>query len=160
MTRRILVVEGQPDDRRILRDMLALTDYQVLEVEDGEQALVSIAKQRPDLILMDLQFPIPDGLEATRRIKADPSLSSIPIIGRRCDMKTFFTALALAAVITVQALPQAAYAAHPRKRTIRPTPTFVQPQPPNDRHDGAGQKSGCMYQGYRCSDWDRIQDRW
>jgi two-component system, cell cycle response regulator DivK len=60
--------------------LLALTDYQVLEVEVGEQALASIAKQRPDLILMDLQFPIPDGLEATRRIKADPSLSSRPII--------------------------------------------------------------------------------
>jgi CheY-like chemotaxis protein len=54
MTKRILVVEDQPDDRRILRDMLALTDYQVLEVEDGELALASIAKQRPDLILMDL----------------------------------------------------------------------------------------------------------
>jgi two-component system, cell cycle response regulator DivK len=80
MTKRILVVEDQPDDRRILRDMLALTDYQVFEAEDDEQALASIAKQRPDLILMDLQFPIPDGLAATRRIKADPSLSSIPII--------------------------------------------------------------------------------
>jgi two-component system, cell cycle response regulator DivK len=80
MSKRILVVEDQPDDRRILRDMLALTDYQVLEVEDDEQALASMATQRPDLILMDLRVPISDGLEATRRIKADPSLSSIPII--------------------------------------------------------------------------------
>ena len=80
MSKCILVVEDQPDDRQILRDMLASMDYQVLEAEDGEQALASVAKQRPDLILIDLQFPILDGLEAPRRIKADPSLRSIPII--------------------------------------------------------------------------------
>jgi two-component system cell cycle response regulator DivK len=76
----ILVVEDQPDDRQILRDMLASANYQVLEAEDDEQALACVAKQRPDLILIDLQNPIPDGLKATRRIKADPSLCSIPII--------------------------------------------------------------------------------
>jgi two-component system cell cycle response regulator DivK len=76
----ILVVEDEPDDRQILRDMLARANYQVLEAEDGEQALASVAKQRPDMILIDLQFPILDGLEAPRRIKADPSLCSIPII--------------------------------------------------------------------------------
>ena len=80
MSKCILVVEDQPDDRQILRDMLVRADYQVLEAEDGEQALVSVAKQHPDLILIDLQFPILDGLEAPRRIKADPSLCSIPII--------------------------------------------------------------------------------
>jgi two-component system cell cycle response regulator DivK len=76
----ILVVEDLPDDRQILRDMLACADYQVLEAENGEQALASLAKQCPDLILMDLKFPIADALETTRRIKADPSLCSIPII--------------------------------------------------------------------------------
>jgi two-component system cell cycle response regulator DivK len=80
MNKCILVVEDQPDDRQILRDMLASTDYQVLEAGGDEEALASVAKQRPDLILIDLQSPIPDGLKATRRIKADPSLSSIPII--------------------------------------------------------------------------------
>jgi len=58
--------------------MLAPTDYN--EAENGEQALVAIAKQRPDLILMDIQLPIMDGYTATRRIKADPALRSIPII--------------------------------------------------------------------------------
>ena len=70
MTERILVVEDQPDNRQIIRDMLAPT----------EQALTAIAKQRPDLILMDIQLPIMDGYEATRRIKADASLLAIPII--------------------------------------------------------------------------------
>ncbi len=80
MTKRILVVEDQADNRQILRDMLASADYEMTEAEDGEQALAAVAKHRPDLILMDIQLPILDGYEATRRIKADPALRSIPII--------------------------------------------------------------------------------
>jgi two-component system, cell cycle response regulator DivK len=80
MNKRILVVEDQPDNRQIIRDMLAPTDYEITEAENGEEALAAIAKQRPDLILMDIQLPIMDGYEATRRIKADTSLRSIPII--------------------------------------------------------------------------------
>ena len=80
MSKRILVVEDQPDNRQIIRDMLAPTDYEITEVENGEEALAAIAKQRPDLILMDIQLPIMDGYEATRRVKADPELNSIPII--------------------------------------------------------------------------------
>ena len=80
MSRRILVTEDQEDNRQIIRDMLSATDYEITEAENGEQALAAIAKQRPDLILMDIQLPIMDGYEATRRIKADPALRSIPII--------------------------------------------------------------------------------
>jgi two-component system, cell cycle response regulator DivK len=80
MSRRILVVEDQPDNRQIIRDMLAPTDYEITEAEDGQQALEAIATQRPDLILMDIQLPIIDGYIATRKIKADPALRSIPII--------------------------------------------------------------------------------
>jgi two-component system, cell cycle response regulator DivK len=80
MSKRILVVEDQEDNRRILRDLLESADYELTEVENGEQALASVAKERPDLILMDIQLPIMDGYEATRRIKADPSLGTIPII--------------------------------------------------------------------------------
>jgi two-component system, cell cycle response regulator DivK len=74
------VVEDQPDNRQIIRDMLAPTDYEITEVGNGEEALAAIAKQRPDPILMDIQLPVMDGYEATRRIKADPALRSIPII--------------------------------------------------------------------------------
>jgi two-component system cell cycle response regulator DivK len=80
VTKRILIVEDHEDARRILRDMLAGTDYQLVEAENGEEALAAVARQRPDLILMDIQLPILDGYEATRRIKADPALRSIPII--------------------------------------------------------------------------------
>jgi two-component system, cell cycle response regulator DivK len=80
MSKRILVVEDQPDNRQIIRDMLAGTDYEITEVENGEEALAEIGKQRPDLILMSIQLPIMDGYEVTRQIKADPALRSIPII--------------------------------------------------------------------------------
>jgi len=80
MSKRILVVEDQADNRKIIRDVLRGTDYEIIEAENGEEALAAIGKQRPDLILMDVQLPIMDGYTATRRIKADPALRSIPVI--------------------------------------------------------------------------------
>jgi len=80
MSRCILVVEDQEDNRQIARDLLTSTDYEVMEAENGQEALAAVAKQRPDLILMDIQLPIMDGYEATRRIKADPALANIPVI--------------------------------------------------------------------------------
>jgi two-component system cell cycle response regulator DivK len=80
MSKRILVVEGQKDNRQIIRDTLAGSNYQIIEAEDGEQALAAVAKQRPDLILMGIQLPMMGGYEVARRIKADPAFRSIPII--------------------------------------------------------------------------------
>jgi two-component system, cell cycle response regulator DivK len=80
MTKCILVVEDHLDNRKIIRDMLSGSDYEILEAENGKEALAVIAKQRPDLILMDIQLPIMDGYTATRLIKGDPALKSIPII--------------------------------------------------------------------------------
>ena len=74
------MVEDHADNRQIIRDMLAATDYEITEAQTGEEALAAIAKQRPDLILMDIQLPSMDGYTATSRIKADPALRSIPII--------------------------------------------------------------------------------
>jgi two-component system cell cycle response regulator DivK len=87
--------------------MLAPTDYEITEVESGEEALAAIAKQRPDLILMDIQLPIMDGYTATSKIKADPTLRSIPIIA-----------------VTSYALSGEEKKARdaPRQRQIRPNP--------------------------------------
>jgi two-component system, cell cycle response regulator DivK len=57
MTKRILVVEDQEDNRRIVRDLLRHAGFEVIEVGDGEQALTATAAQRPDVILMDIQLP-------------------------------------------------------------------------------------------------------
>jgi len=70
MTKRILVVEDQEDNRQILRDLLTNAGYEMLVAEDGVQALEQAEKHRPDLILMDIQLPVLDGYEATRRLKA------------------------------------------------------------------------------------------
>jgi two-component system cell cycle response regulator DivK len=80
MSKTILVVEDQEDNRQILRDLLGANDYDMLEAENGEEALAAVRMQRPDLILMDIQLPVLDGYEATRRLKADPATKSIPII--------------------------------------------------------------------------------
>jgi two-component system, cell cycle response regulator DivK len=80
MTKRILVVEDQADNLQILRDLLTSEGYQIIEAQDGEQGVRAAVAERPDLILMDIQLPLLDGYEATRRIKADPALCAIPII--------------------------------------------------------------------------------
>ena len=80
MSQRILVIEDQADNRQILRDLLTNADFEVIEAEDGEAGLAAAAAHRPDLILMDIQLPILDGYEATRRLKADAALHAIPVI--------------------------------------------------------------------------------
>ena len=80
MSKRILVVEDQEDNRQILRDLLDSAGYEMTEAWDGEAGVSAAKQQRPDLILMDIQLPIMDGYEATRLIKSDPNLRSIPII--------------------------------------------------------------------------------
>ena len=80
MVRHILVVEDQEDNRQILRDLLGSAGYELTEAQNGQQALSAVATRRPDLILMDIQLPVMDGYEATRRIKSNPTTQSIPII--------------------------------------------------------------------------------
>ena len=80
MTKRILIEEDQEDLRGMLRDLLSGTGYTVIEAADGEAGVARAKSERPDLVLMDIQMPVIDGYEATRRIKADPALQPIPIV--------------------------------------------------------------------------------
>ena len=80
MKKRILVVEDQEDNRRIMRDLLTNAGFDLIEAANGEEGVRMAKAGRPDLILMDIQMPVLDGYEATRRIKALPEFRDTPII--------------------------------------------------------------------------------
>ena len=80
MTKRILVVEDQEDNRRIVRDLLNSVGFELIEAVTGEEGVQRAEETVPDLILMDIQMPVLDGYEATRRIKASAKCGHIPII--------------------------------------------------------------------------------
>ena len=77
---KILVIDDNEDNRRILRDLLTSGGYEVLDALTGEEGVAAAHAHRPALILMDIELPGIDGYEAPRRIKADPALHAIPII--------------------------------------------------------------------------------
>ena len=79
---RILYVEDNEDNAYMLKMRLELTgEFEVLVAEDGEQGCEIAAAKRPDLILMDLEMPVVDGWEATRRLKSKPETRDVPVIG-------------------------------------------------------------------------------
>jgi two-component system, cell cycle response regulator DivK len=80
MSKRILMIEDTEDNRQILRDLFAGTAYDLIEATDGASGVAMAIANKPDLILMDIQLPVLDGYEATRRIKADAALEHVPII--------------------------------------------------------------------------------
>ncbi len=76
----ILYVEDNEMNRKIVRDLLKRTTYQVIEAFDGEAGVAMALERRPDLILMDIQLPKISGLEATRRLRAEAATANTPII--------------------------------------------------------------------------------
>lgn len=76
----ILYVEDNEFNRKIVRQLLSQTKYQLREAADGESGVQSAQDDPPDLILMDVQLPKLSGLDATRRLRADPRTAAVPII--------------------------------------------------------------------------------
>jgi CheY-like chemotaxis protein len=93
----VLVVEDFEDNRFMMRRLLEMSGYRVVEAVNGEQAVEAAVGERPDLILMDLSLPKLDGLAATRRIRQHDALSQIPIVAVSAHDTTDFHADALAA---------------------------------------------------------------
>ena len=77
---RVLLAEDNEMNRDMLSRRLIRRGYTVLIAEDGQKAVEMATSESPDLILMDMSLPIIDGWEATRRIKAEPATSGIPVI--------------------------------------------------------------------------------
>jgi CheY-like chemotaxis protein len=76
----ILVVEDNPLNMKLVKGLLKIGKYHMLEANDAETGIQLIRSQQPDLVLMDIQLPGMDGLAATKILKEDPSVEKIPIV--------------------------------------------------------------------------------
>ncbi len=76
----ILHVEDNPSNRKLVRDLLSARGYHLVEAETGEEALVLAERERPRLVLMDLELPTISGLVVTERLRAHPELGRVPIV--------------------------------------------------------------------------------
>jgi CheY-like chemotaxis protein len=76
----ILVVEDNELNMKLVRGLIKMGKYGMLEAIDAESGIEQIREQQPDLVLMDIQLPGMDGLSATKIIKEDPSLKDIPVV--------------------------------------------------------------------------------
>jgi two-component system cell cycle response regulator DivK len=80
MTKKILIVEDNDLNLKLFRDLLGANGYQTFETKEGIEAISLTRNIQPDLIIMDIQLPEISGLDVTRKIKADPEISHIPVI--------------------------------------------------------------------------------
>ncbi|HEU4594193.1 MAG TPA: response regulator [Pyrinomonadaceae bacterium] len=93
----VLVVEDFEDNRFMMRRLLEMSGYRVVEAVNGKQAVEKAQSERPDIILMDLSLPMLDGLAATRQIRAHDGLGKVPIVAVSAHDSADFHAEALAA---------------------------------------------------------------
>ena len=93
----VLLVEDTEDNRQMMRRLLEMSGYRVVEATNGREAVEVASEQRPRIILMDLSLPFIDGLAATRRIRSLPGLRNVPIIAVSAHDTADFHSEALAA---------------------------------------------------------------
>jgi len=93
----ILITEDHEKNRKLIREVLQVTGYQTLETETAEEGIRMARDSRPALILMDLQLPGMDGIEALAALRADPSTRPIPVIAVTASAMTHSQAKILAA---------------------------------------------------------------
>jgi signal transduction histidine kinase/AmiR/NasT family two-component response regulator len=84
--RRVLVVDDHPVNRRVIKLFLAPFDCDLVEAQNGQEALEALEPEAFDLVLMDVNMPVMDGLEATRRLRADPRWVDLPVIALTADV--------------------------------------------------------------------------
>jgi CheY-like chemotaxis protein len=77
---RILLADDNEDNIGLFQDYLLAIGFQVIVVRNGQEAIERTQEEQPHLILMDIQMPVMDGLEATRHLRADTTLAPVPII--------------------------------------------------------------------------------
>ena len=94
---KVLLVEDTEDNRQMMRRLLEMSGYRVVEAINGVEAVKLASEENPRIILMDLSLPLIDGLTATRRIRNLPGLSKVPIVAVSAHDTADFHSEALAA---------------------------------------------------------------
>ncbi|MGA2480079.1 MAG: response regulator [Spirochaetia bacterium] len=94
---RVLIVEDNPLNLELARDLLEAAGFEVISAKTAKEGLEQIRLHLPDLVLLDIALPDMDGLEAVRRIKADPVLAAIPVVALSAHAMTRDRDLALKA---------------------------------------------------------------
>lgn len=120
---RVLVVDDNDDTRAMLMELLRSAGFQVRAAGDGNAALADAARQRPDVIVMDLAMPGLNGWEATRRLKTQPETAEIPVIALSAHATDSYRDVALAAgceAFLEKPCPFDDLVAHIRKAATRP----------------------------------------
>jgi len=84
--RRVLVVDDHPVNRRVIRLFLTPFECELIEAENGREALDALEASPIDIVLMDVKMPVMDGLEATRQLRADPRFERLPVIALTADV--------------------------------------------------------------------------
>ncbi len=97
VSQKVMVVEDFEDNRFMMRRLLEMSGYRVVEAMNGEEAVEVARREQPNLILMDLSLPLLDGLAATRRIRQHAELRDVPIVAVSAHDTADFHADALAA---------------------------------------------------------------
>jgi CheY-like chemotaxis protein len=78
--KKILVAEDDAASRELLAELLAACDYRVIEACDGQDALQKIEQEKPDLLLLDIQMPVLDGMAVLQRVRQDPRYDALPVV--------------------------------------------------------------------------------
>jgi two-component system cell cycle response regulator DivK len=93
----ILLVEDNEKNRKLAHDVLVHQGYRVVDAQSGEEALRLVQDERPSLVLMDIQLPGINGIEALRRLRADPATQAIPVMAVTASAMTQDRATIMAA---------------------------------------------------------------
>jgi two-component system cell cycle response regulator DivK len=96
-SRKVLLVEDTEDNRQMMRKLLEMSGFEVVEAINGKEAVEVASRIRPEIILMDLSLPFIDGLAATRQIRSLPGMGTVPIVAVSAHDTADFHSDALAA---------------------------------------------------------------
>jgi DNA-binding response OmpR family regulator len=77
---RVLLVDDDDDGRELCAEYLGAAGFEVLQAENGAKGVETAVRRRPDLVVMDLEMPVMDGLEAIRRLRGDASMRAVPVV--------------------------------------------------------------------------------